>query len=114
MNTSTLSFVFTCPIKNAIEESIEGNVNERKKEDAIKKEQAVEIVKKHEQAKKESNNLEELKKQIVSYITENKGDTSKTAPLVKYLKNEGIGNPLNIADVETAKKVIDFIESSES
>lgn len=101
-------------IKNAIEESIEGNVNERKKEDAIKKEQAAEIVKKHEQAKKESDNLEELKKQIVSYITENKGDTSKTAPLVKYLKNEGIGNPLNIADVGTAKKVIDFIESSKS
>lgn len=102
---------FIDAIKNAIEESISGDVSKRKKEDAEKEKKASEIVKKREDNKKQNDTLEDLKKQIVKYITDNKFDAAKTSKFVKYLKEEGIGNPLNITDMETAEKAIKFIKA---
>lgn len=110
LDSDALIEAITDAIKKEVEKSGASVASMKEKQDKEKVKAEQKVADKENERKKQ-NELDNVIKKIIAYISENKSNISVIKPILEKCKGMGYANPKEITSIEDAKSLLDMIIS---
>lgn len=110
LDSDALIEAITDAIKKEVEKSGASVASMKEKQDKEKVKAEQKVADKENERKKQ-NELDNVIKEIIAYIAENKSNISVIKPILEKCKGMGYANPKEITSIEDAKSLLDMIIS---
>lgn len=108
LDSDALIEAITDAIKKEVEKSGASVASMKEKQDKEKVKAEQKVADKENERKKQ-NELDNVIKEIIAYIAENKSNISVIKPILEKCKGMGYANPKEITSIEDAKSLLDMI-----
>jgi hypothetical protein len=100
---------FIMAMKNALEAEVKKggkSVEDRKKENEKEEKANMERIAEAEVKAKAKKSLDDVKSEIIEFISANKTNMNVIKPVLEVCRENGFGNPTEIDNIEVAEKVL--------